>query len=475
MKVNILTTHVAKNKPDSIWGGRFSEKPDALMERISASIDFDCRLAQEDIQGSRSHADMLCHQGIISSDDRDAIQQGLDEISIEITNGSFPFSRALEDIHMNIENRLKEKIGSASGRLHTARSRNDQVALDMRMWVKSQCEHAGNSIGRIIDALLTQADAGADMIMPGFTHLQTAQPITWGHHLMAYAEMFGRDRARFDDARTRMNECPLGVAALAGTSYPIDREMTAKTLGFDRPTANSIDTVSDRDFILEFLSCSSICAMHISRLAEEMVLWSSSQFKFIIFSEKFTTGSSIMPQKRNPDAAELLRAKIGRIIGALISLLTVMKGLPLAYSKDMQEDKESTFDAADTLETILTVAEALIRDMIPQPARLLECALADFSIATDFADWLVQSRHIPFRDAHHIVGALVKLAEKKGCRLDEIPLEDMICVDSRITKDVFSILSAESAVNRRNSYGGTAPDQVRRQVKLWRDKLKNDK
>ncbi len=459
-----MTSDSTSNVSNSMWGGRFADRPDAIMEEINASIGFDKRLASQDIRGSQAHAAMLAAVGIISESDHKAISQGLEEIGGEIERGEFVFRRDLEDIHMNIESRLREKIGEPAGRLHTARSRNDQVALDFRLWVKEQCAEAEAALTRLIDALLVQAGAGVGVIMPGFTHLQVAQPVTWGHHMMAYVEMFRRDRARFADARERMDECPLGAAALAGTGFPIDREMTAKALGFARPTANSIDSVSARDFALEFLSASTICSTHISRLSEEIVIWSSAQFNFITLSDKFTTGSSIMPQKKNPDAAELTRAKVGRIMGSLVTLLTVMKGLPLAYSKDMQEDKEPVFDAADALALALAAMTGMVADMQPNVARLREAAAQGFSTATDLADWLVRELGMPFRDAHHVTGSLVKMAEDKGCDLDGLALSDMQTVEPRITDAVFGVLGVENSVRSRISYGGASPERVREQV-----------
>ncbi len=454
----------APNAANSMWGGRFADRPDAIMEEINASIGFDRRLATQDIRGSQAHAAMLAAVGIISDEDHRAISQGLEEIGGEIARGEFVFRRDLEDIHMNIENRLREKIGDAAGRLHTARSRNDQVALDFRLWVKEQCEEAEAALGRLIEALLVQAKDGTETVMPGFTHLQVAQPVTWGHHMMAYVEMFRRDRSRFSDARLRMDECPLGAAALAGTGFPIDRDMTARALGFAQPTANSIDSVSARDFALEFLSAASICATHLSRLSEEIVIWSSAQFDFITLSDKFTTGSSIMPQKKNPDAAELTRAKVGRILGSLVTLMTVMKGLPLAYSKDMQEDKEPVFDAADALALALAAMTGMVADMQPNVARLREAAAQGFSTATDLADWLVRELGMPFRDAHHVTGSLVKIAEDRGCDLADLSLETMQSVEGRITQAVYDVLTVEASVRSRVSYGGTAPVRVGEQV-----------
>jgi argininosuccinate lyase len=454
-----------------MWGGRFAAGPDAIMEAINASIGFDKRLARQDIDGSRAHAAMLAQQGIITDTDADAIREGLLTVLSEIETGNFTFSTALEDIHMNVEARLKDIVGDAAGRLHTARSRNDQVATDFKLWTREQMDAAIDGLTALMKALITQADAGADWVMPGFTHLQTAQPVTWGHHMMAYVEMFARDRSRFADARARMNECPLGAAALAGTSFPIDRHMTADALGFDRPSANSLDAVSDRDFALEFLGAASICAMHLSRLAEELVIWSSAQFRFVALSDRFSTGSSIMPQKKNPDAAELIRAKIGRILGANVALLTIMKGLPLAYSKDMQEDKEQVFDAADTLMLALAAMTGMATDMTANRDALQTAAAAGFSTATDLADWLVRSLNMPFRDAHHVTGTLVKLAETRGCDLPDLSLADMQSVHGDITRDVYDVLGVDNSVASRQSYGGTAPEQVRAQIARWKELL----
>lgn len=456
---------------NAMWGGRFSAGPDAIMEAINASISYDQRLSDQDIAGSRAHAAMLSAQGIITPADLEAINDGLTQVGKEIAAGEFAFSAALEDIHMNIEARLKEVIGEPAGRLHTARSRNDQVATDFRLWVRDQCDAAIDGLSALIKALLSQAEAGADWVMPGFTHLQTAQPVTWGHHMLAYVEMLARDRSRMQDARTRMNESPLGAAALAGTSFPIDRHATAKALGFDRPMANSLDAVSDRDFALEFLGASTICAMHLSRLAEELVIWSSAQFRFVTLSDRFSTGSSIMPQKKNPDAAELIRAKIGRILGANVALLTVMKGLPLAYSKDMQEDKEQVFDAADTLMLALAAMTGMVSDMTANREALEGAASSGFSTATDLADWLVSELGLPFRDAHHVTGALVALAESKGVDLPDLSLEEMQGIHADIRKDVFEVLGVHNSVASRVSYGGTAPSQVRAQVARWKEVL----
>ncbi|WP_299813756.1 argininosuccinate lyase [uncultured Jannaschia sp.] len=461
----------SEKKSNKMWGGRFAEGPDAIMEAINASIGFDRRMARQDIEGSRAHAAMLAAQGIVSEADAEAIRAGLLDVLAEIEEGRFEYSTALEDIHMNVEARLTEIVGPAAGRLHTARSRNDQVALDFRMWVRDQTDAAIDTLPRLIGALVRQADAGADWVMPGFTHLQTAQPVTWGHHMLAYAEMFGRDLSRFEDARRRMNECPLGTAALAGTSFPIDRDMTAAALGFDRPCANSLDGVSDRDFALEFLSAATICAMHLSRLAEELVIWSSAQFRFVRLSDRWTTGSSIMPQKKNPDAAELLRAKIGRIFGAQTALLMVMKGLPLTYSKDMQEDKEQVFDAADSLMLALAAMTGMVGDMNANREALEAAASSGFSTATDLADWLVRELDLPFREAHHVTGALVKLAEAAGIDLPELSIEQMHAVEPRITEGVFDVLGVRNSVASRTSYGGTAPANVRAQVDRWTARL----
>ncbi|MCA8878962.1 MAG: argininosuccinate lyase [Rhodobacteraceae bacterium] len=456
---------------NAMWGGRFSAGPDAIMEAINASIGFDRRLSDQDIRGSKAHAAMLAQQGILTQADAEAIRDGLDKVKAEIDAGDFAFSTALEDIHMNVESRLRELIGAAAGRLHTARSRNDQVATDFRLWVRDQCDAALTGIATLQRALVAQAESGADWVMPGFTHLQTAQPVTWGHHMMAYVEMLARDAGRFGDARARMNECPLGAAALAGTSFPIDRSATAAALGFDRPMANSLDAVSDRDFALEFLAASSICALHLSRLAEELVIWSSAQFRFVVLSDRFSTGSSIMPQKKNPDAAELIRAKIGRIVGASMALLVVMKGLPLAYSKDMQEDKEQVFDAADTLMLVLAAMDGMVRDMTANRDALEASASSGFSTATDLADWLVRELGLPFREAHHVTGALVALAEGRGVDLPDLNLADMQGVHPEIRAEVFDVLGVRNSVASRTSYGGTAPARVREQVARWKEAL----
>ena len=453
---------------NTMWGGRFASGPDAIMTAINASIGFDQRLYAQDIAGSRAHAAMLAAQGIISDSDAAAIGEGLLTVLSEIEGGKFTFSTALEDIHLNVESRLTEIVGEAGKRLHTGRSRNDQVAVDFRLWVRDQCDAAIAGLTELMRAFLAQAEAGADWVMPGFTHLQTAQPVTWGHHMLAYVEMFARDRSRFEDARKRMNECPLGAAALAGTSFPIDRHATAKALGFDRPTANSLDSVSDRDFALEFLAASSICAMHLSRFAEELVIWSSAQFRFVRLSDKWTTGSSIMPQKKNPDAAELLRAKLGRILGATVALFTIMKGLALTYSKDMQEDKEQTFDAADTLMLGLAAMTGMVSDMTANRDVLRAAAASGFSTATDLADWLVRRLGLPFRDAHHVTGTLVAMAEKAGMDLPDLSLAQMQGVHAGIAAEVFEVLGVDNSVRSRMSYGGTSPVRVAEQVARWK-------
>ncbi|HVG48500.1 MAG TPA: argininosuccinate lyase [Rubellimicrobium sp.] len=462
---------MAEKTANAMWGGRFASGPDAIMEAINASIGFDQRLAAQDIAGSRAHAAMLAAVGILTDSDAEAVRKGLLTVLSEIEAGTFRFSTALEDIHMNVESRLGELIGEPAKRLHTARSRNDQVAVDFRLWVRGQCDAAEEALKALQRALLGQADQGADWVMPGFTHLQSAQPVTWGHHMMAYVEMLGRDRGRFADARARMNESPLGAAALAGTSFPIDRAMTARELGFDRPMANSLDAVSDRDFALEFLGAASICAMHLSRLAEELVIWSTAQFRFVRLSDRFSTGSSIMPQKRNPDAAELVRAKTGRVFGASVALLTVMKGLPLAYSKDMQEDKEQVFDAADSLMLALAATTGMMEDLQARPERMRAAAGAGFATATDLADWLVRAKGMPFREAHHVTGALVAKAEAKGVDLPQLSLQEMQEVHGGITDDVFGVLGVDNSVRSRTSYGGTAPDRVREQIALWTEAL----
>lgn len=452
---------------NKMWGGRFASGPSEIMEEINASIGYDKRLYNQDITGSIAHAEMLVDAGILTKADGKKIISGLKQVKQEIENDQFTFSRQLEDIHMNVESRLRELIGDAAGRLHTARSRNDQVATDFKLYVRDTIDHFLNQLTTLQLALAKKAEEHADVVMPGYTHLQTAQPVTFGHHCLAYVEMLGRDVTRFKDARKRLNECPLGSAALAGTSFPIDRKMTAKALGFDRPTANSLDSVADRDFILETLSAASISAIHLSRFAEELVIWSSAEFNFIKLSDSFTTGSSIMPQKRNPDAAELIRAKVGRIIGAFNGLSMVMKGLPLAYSKDMQEDKEMAFDALDNYSLALAALTGMIEDMHPNKEKMAASAGGGFSTATDIADWLVRVINLPFRDAHHVTGSIVALAEKQNLRLHELTLNDMQSIEPKITKDIFNVLSVENSVKSRKSYGGTAPTEVRKMAKKW--------
>ena len=454
-----------------MWGGRFAVRPDDLMQAINVSIGFDRRLAEQDLAGSHAHAAMLRKQGVITSEDEAAIQSGLNAIAGEIQDGTFPFRDEFEDIHMNVEARLRELIGPAAGRLHTARSRNDQVAVDFRLWVREACDRTLAQLHRLQVALLDRVEQHAATLMPGFTHLQPAQPVTFGHHLMAYVEMFGRDAGRFADARTRMNECPLGAAALAGSPFPIDREATARALGFDRPTANSLDSVSDRDFALEALAAATLCGIHLSRLAEELVIWTTPQFGFVRLSDAFSTGSSIMPQKRNPDAAELVRAKVGRLMGSFTQLTIVMKGLPLAYSKDMQEDKVPTFEAFDALELSLAAMTGMILDLEPDVDRMAAAAGAGFSTATDLADWLVRTLDMPFRDAHHVTGAAVKRAEALGVDLPGLPLAEFQALCQGITPAVFEVLTPAASAGSRQSYGGTAPDQVRLQAARWREKL----
>lgn len=456
---------------NKMWGGRFGEGPDRIMEEINASIGYDQRLYAQDIRGSKAHCAMLAARGIIAKDDADQIVAGLDRILADIDAGQFTFSRELEDIHMNVEARLADMIGAAAGRLHTARSRNDQVATDFKLYVRDAIAHLDEQLAHLQLAFLDKAEAHAATIMPGFTHLQTAQPVTFGHHCLAYVEMAGRDRGRFQDASRRLNECPLGAAALAGTSFPIDREMTAKALGFDGPTRNSLDSVSDRDFVLETLSACAITATHLSRIAEEIVIWSTPGFNFIRLSDGFTTGSSIMPQKRNPDAAELVRAKSGRIIGDLSALLIVMKGLPLAYSKDMQEDKEQAFDALDNLSLCIAAMTGMIRTLTVNEAAMHAAASRGFATATDLADWLVRRLGLPFRQAHHVTGALVAKAEAKNIDLDGLTLAEMQEVEPRINDEVYGVLGVENSVRSRTSFGGTAPDNVRAQCAWWRGRL----
>ncbi|HXC27600.1 MAG TPA: argininosuccinate lyase [Stellaceae bacterium] len=457
--------------PNTMWGGRFAGGPAAIMRRINASIDVDRRLHAEDIAGSKAHCAMLVAQRILSTEDGAAITAGLEQIQAEIDAGSFVFREENEDIHLNIEARLTELIGPAAGRLHTARSRNDQIATDFKLWVRAAIDRVDAAMAALQAALLDQAEAHAATVMPGFTHLQTAQPVTLGHHLLAYVEMLGRDRGRLTDCRTRLNESPLGAAALAGTAFPIDRDATATALGFDRPAANSLDAVSDRDFAIEFLAAAALAGTHLSRFAEEIVIWSSEPFGFIKLSDAFTTGSSIMPQKRNPDAAELVRAKTGRLDGSLIALLTVMKGLPLTYQKDMQEDKPPVFEAADALELCLAACEGMVRDMRPQVARLHEAAARGYSTATDLADWLVREAGLPFRQAHHATGAIVKRAEALGLPLSELPLAEMQAIEPQITKAVYDVLDVDRSVASRNSYGGTAPERVRVAIKAARKRF----
>ncbi len=465
-----MTDH--SDQKNKMWGGRFAAGPAAIMQEINASIGVDKRLWREDIAGSKAHAAMLAHQGIISPEDEAAIQQGLDKIAAEIESGAFNFSPALEDIHMNIEARLKELVGEPAARLHTGRSRNDQVATDFRLWMRAECETIDSALSDLQRAFVDLASAHTDTVMPGYTHLQTAQPVTFGHHCLAYVDMIARDRGRFSDARARLNECPLGAAALAGTPFPIDRGMTAKALGFDRPMPNSLDAVSARDFALEALGAASICAMHLSRLAEEIVFWTSAHFGFATLSDAFSTGSSIMPQKKNPDAAELVRAKVGRISSSFSSLLMMMKGLPLAYSKDMQEDKAATFQAFDDLALAIAAMTGMVGDLSIDKNAMRTAAMAGYSTATDLADWLVRVLGFAFRDAHHVTGAIVALAEKEGVRLDELSLAQLQSVEPRVEKDVFSVLTVEASVASRTSYGGTAPENVKAQVEHWRTRLK---
>jgi argininosuccinate lyase len=456
---------------NKMWGGRFASGPDAVMEEINSSIEFDRHLYRQDIAASKAHAAMLAKQGIIAREDAKKIAHGLDTILSEIESDKFDFKRVLEDIHMNVEGRLAELIGSSAGRLHTARSRNDQVATDFKLWIREAIDTLDGVLAVYQRALAEKALAHAGTVMPGFTHLQSAQPVTFGHHLLAYVEMAARDRGRFADARARLNESPLGAGALAGTSFALDRNMTAKELGFARPTANSLDAVSDRDFVLETLSAAAICAIHLSRFAEEIVLWCSPLSGLIALSDKFTTGSSMMPQKRNPDAAELVRAKTGRIVGALNALLMVMKGLPLAYQKDMQEDKHGAIDALGALSLCIAAMTGMVGDMTPNEARMKEMAGAGYATATDLADWLVRTLKMPFREAHHITGRIVAAAEKAGAALDKLPLVAMQAVEPRITKDVYAVLPVDRSVASRVSFGGTAPKNVRAQAKRWLKKL----
>jgi len=457
---------------NKMWGGRFKAGPADIMGVVTPYIDFDKRLAGEDLAGSRAHARMLAGEGIITKADGEAILKGLDRIGQEIEAGSFVFKRELEDIHLNIESRLAEIIGPAAGRLHTARSRNDQVVTDFRMWVRAACERADAGLLALSRALLAQAETHAATIMPGFTHMQPAQPVTFGHHLLAYVEMCSRDRSRFEDARKRMNESPLGAAALAGTSFPIDRDVTARALGFARPMRNSMDAISARDFALEYLAAATIAATNLSRLAGELVQWSTPAFGFVKLSDAFTTGSSIMPQKRNPDAAEIIRGKTGRVLGDFVALAMVVKGLTLTYGSDLQEDKERLFDAADTLDISLAAMAAMIADMTAQPEAMRKAAEHGYPTATDLADWIVRVLKKPFREAHHIAGSVVKAAEDKGVTLENLPLVDMQAIDPDINKEAVAVLSLEASVNARMSFGGTAPLRVREQIHIWREKLK---
>ena len=454
-----------------MWGGRFKALPAEIMEEINASIGFDKRLAPQDIRASKAHASMLAAQGIITKADAREILKGLEQVLTEIESGKMAYMRALEDVHMNVEARVKDLIGTPADRLHTARSRNDQVATDFRLYVRETIDAFDTALAGLQFVLARKAEAHAATVMPGFTHLQPAQPVTFGHHMLAYVEMLGRDRGRFADARRRLNECPLGAAALAGTSFPIDRHMTADALDFDKPSANSLDAVSDRDFVLETLAAAAITAMHLSRLAEEIVLWATHQFGFIRLSDKFTTGSSIMPQKRNPDAAELTRAKVGRVAGAFQSLLIVMKGLPLAYSKDMQEDKEVAFDALDSLALAIAAMAGMVDDMEPVPDAMQAAADQGYATATDLADWLVRALKLPFREAHHVTGRIVAEAESQSLPLEKLSLKAMQAVERRITNDVFSVLSPEKSVSSRKSYGGTAPQNVRKMARSWLKRL----
>ena len=465
---------MTEKNANKMWGGRFAASPAEIMEEINVSISFDKALAPQDIRGSKAHAAMLGETGIITKSDAREILRGLDQVAAEIEGGDFEFSRALEDVHMNVESRLKELIGVPAGRLHTARSRNDQVATDFRLFVRDATDGIIAAIGGLQAALVEKAEAHAATVMPGFTHLQPAQPVTFGHHLLAYVEMLGRDRGRFIDARRRLNECPLGSAALAGTSFPIDRNKTAEVLGFDRPMANSLDGVADRDFALEVLAAASISAVHLSRFAEEIVIWMTPQFGFITLSDRFTTGSSIMPQKRNPDAAELVRAKVGRIAAAFQGLLMVMKGLPLAYSKDMQEDKEATFDALASLRLALAAMTGMVGDLEPVKEAMRAAAGRGYSTATDLADWLVRELKMPFRDAHHVTGSIVKAAEDRGLELEKVPLEVMQAIEPRISNGVYSVLSVENSVKSRKSYGGTSPQNVAKMARAWARRLEKD-
>ncbi|WP_229266701.1 argininosuccinate lyase [Leptospira sp. severe_002] len=464
-----------KNSGNKMWGGRFASAPDAIMQKINASIDFDWHLYRQDIAASKAHAEMLAKQGIIGADDARKIIHGLDTILSEIGSGKFKFKRELEDIHMNVESRLAELIGPAAGRLHTARSRNDQVATDFRLWVRDRIDDIYALLGDYQQALAEKALKYADIVMPGFTHLQTAQPVTFGHHLLAYVEMAARDRGRFADAQSRLNDSPLGAAALAGTSFPIDREMTADALDFDGPMRNSLDAVSDRDFVMESLAAASIASVHLSRFAEEIVIWTSPLVGLVKLSDKFTTGSSIMPQKRNPDAAELVRAKVGRIMGAMNAMMIVMKGLPLAYQKDMQEDKEGTIEAFNALALSIDAMTGMVGDMEPDVEKMRAAAGMGYSTATDLADWLVRTLKMPFREAHHVTGRIVAKASDKGIELHKLPLADMQAVEPKITKAVFDVLSVDRSVQSRVSFGGTAPKNVKAAAQKWLKRIEKER
>ncbi|MBY8824689.1 argininosuccinate lyase [Sphingomonas colocasiae] len=454
-----------------MWGGRFSEGPASVMREINASIPFDKRLWRQDIAGSKAHVAMLAKQGIVAAADAEAISDGLDRVAAEYAAEGVPEDLALEDIHMVTESRLAELIGPTAGRLHTARSRNDQVATDFRLWVRDAIDQVEDALAALQRALVTRAGEHADSVMPGFTHLQSAQPVTLGHHLMAYYEMVARDRSRFTDARARLNRCPLGSAALAGTGYPIDRHMTAAALGFDGPTANSLDSVSDRDFALDYLMAATQCSLHLSRLAEEFIIWASQPFGFVSLSDQWSTGSSIMPQKRNPDAAELVRGHAGRIAGCMTALTITMKGLPLAYSKDMQDDKPPVFEAHDLLGLSIAAMTGMVESATFRTDRMRALAESGFSTATDLADWLVREAGLPFREAHHVTGRAVKLAEDRGCRLDQLPLDALQTVDPRIAESCFALLSVDASVASRASHGGTAPSQVRERIAEARTSL----
>ena len=443
-----------------IWGGRFSSSSNKSMEEFNSSIQFDKKLYKQDIEASIVHAEMLCKQKIISEKDFKLIKTGLNKIKTEISNNNFTFSIKLEDIHMNIENRLVDLIGDAGKKLHTGRSRNDQVATDIKLWLRDNIDQIEINLKVLQKTLIDKSELYYDMLMPGYTHLQVAQPVTFGHHLLAYVEMLGRDRGRLTDCRKRLNESPLGSAALAGTSYPIDRDFVSKKLGFDKPTKNSMDGVSDRDFAVEFMSATSLIAIHLSRLAEELVIWSSDRFNFIKLPESFTTGSSIMPQKRNPDAAELIRAKPGRIFGNMLSLMTVLKGLPMTYGKDMQEDKEPIFDTARTIQMCIVNMDGMIKGLQPIPNNMIEALQKGFPTATDLADYLVINLDIPFRDAHHLTGRIVLLAEEKDCTLESLSLKDIQRIIPEADNKIISVLKIQNSVSSRNSYGGTAPKNV---------------